>query len=188
MAGLLRLGVMRANLPAVALMPRHQTMGRIQIGIQIGPVRDEMMRDLDATLGKVAEIGYKTFAPSGFSGIDPTKYRAMLDSFRGLSLRNIDSAISTGPIWRRTPKAVKSWGSSMRNPAQEESWSWRRQGTRRTWSVLAGTRRCDSSRRRTRRQGAGRGRSRADCSGDRGIREADRRRLQQVRAGRRASG
>ena len=113
--GALTLGSYASKLANARVDAAPPDAGTIQIGIQIGPVRDEMMKDPDATLAKVAEIGYKTFAPSGFSGIDPTKYRAMLDS-HGLIASNIDSAISTGPDMEKTLEACQIMGIKYAEP------------------------------------------------------------------------
>jgi sugar phosphate isomerase/epimerase len=92
-----------------------QDAGTIQIGIQLATIRDEMAKDPDAALGKIAEIGYKAFAPIGFSGIDPKKYRAMLDS-HGLVASNIDSAISTGPDMERDLESCQIMGIKFAEP------------------------------------------------------------------------
>ena len=74
-----------------------------------------MTKDPDAALGKLAEIGYKAFAPIGFSGIDPKKYRAMLDS-HGLIASNIDSAVSTGPDMEKDLEGCQIMGIKYAEP------------------------------------------------------------------------
>jgi sugar phosphate isomerase/epimerase len=86
-----------------------------QIGIQLTVVRDETAKDFDAALAKLAEIGYKAVEPVGFSGIDPSKYRAMLDS-HGLIAPSIDQGFSTGADIERDLEACQTLGCKFAEP------------------------------------------------------------------------
>jgi sugar phosphate isomerase/epimerase len=50
------------------------------IGVQLYSVRDEMQRDMAATLARVAQIGYKEVEFAGYFGRSPEEVRAMLVS------------------------------------------------------------------------------------------------------------
>jgi hypothetical protein len=67
-----------------------------QIGIQLTVVRDEVTKDLDSTLARLAGIGYKVVNPSGFLGVDAKTLRTMFDH-HGFVVSQIDSGFSTGP-------------------------------------------------------------------------------------------
>ena len=54
------------------------------IGVQLYSVRDEMQRDMSATLAQVARIGYKEVEFAGYFGRSPEEVRAMLAQY-GLS-------------------------------------------------------------------------------------------------------
>src|SRR5579863_6562825 len=86
-----------------------------QIGIQITVLRAETAKDFDGTLAKLAEIGYKTWGPVGFSGMDPKQYRAMLDS-HGLSAPWIDQGFSTGPDMEKDLEACQILGIKYAEP------------------------------------------------------------------------
>ena len=86
-----------------------------QVGLQTVVVRDEITKDFDAALAKIAEIGYKAVEPVGFSGIDPTKYRAMLDS-HGLIAPSMDQAFSTGPDMEKDLESCRTVGLKYAEP------------------------------------------------------------------------
>ena len=50
------------------------------VGLQLYTVRDEMQRDVAATLARVARIGYKEVEFAGYFGRSPTDIRALLDA------------------------------------------------------------------------------------------------------------
>ncbi|MFL5561864.1 MAG: TIM barrel protein [Gemmatimonadaceae bacterium] len=50
------------------------------IGVQLYTVRDEMQKDVAATLARVARIGYKEVEFAGYFGHSPTEIRGMLDA------------------------------------------------------------------------------------------------------------
>src|SRR5690242_12601766 len=50
-----------------------------RIGVQLYSVRDQMEKDLTATLERVARIGYKEVEFAGYFGRSPQDVRALLD-------------------------------------------------------------------------------------------------------------
>jgi len=86
------------------------------IGIQLTVVRDEMAKDVEATLAQVAAIGYRFVNPVGFSGLDAKAYRAMLDR-HGLSAPQIDLGFSTGPGMEADLEACQMLGIKYAEPA-----------------------------------------------------------------------
>jgi sugar phosphate isomerase/epimerase len=76
-----------------------------RVGLELYTVRDQMTdpKSYEATLAKVAEIGYKEVEPaSGYAGLNPAveadakKFRTMLDSY-GLSMPSTHSGATEGP-------------------------------------------------------------------------------------------
>ena len=65
-----------ASMPSTATMPPK--IG--PIGVQLYTVRDEMKRDVAATLAHVARIGYREVEFAGYFGRSPTDIRALLDA------------------------------------------------------------------------------------------------------------
>lgn len=86
------------------------------IGIQLTVVRDEMLKDVEATLAKVAAIGYKYVNPVGFSGLDAKTYRAMLDR-HGLICPQIDLGFKTGPEMEKDLESCQVLGAKYAEPA-----------------------------------------------------------------------
>jgi hypothetical protein len=86
------------------------------IGIQLTVVRDEMAKDVESTLAKLAEIGYTAVNPVGFSGLDPRAYRAMLDRHR-LIAPQIDLGFSTGPDMEKDLESCQILGIKYAEPA-----------------------------------------------------------------------
>jgi len=56
-------------------------MKRDQIGVQMYTLREQAAKDLDATLGAVAKMGYTGVEFAGFQGHSATDVRAMLDKY-----------------------------------------------------------------------------------------------------------
>lgn len=98
---------------AVDAAPLDNWSGRL--GIQLTVVRDEITKDLDAALAKLAEIGYKAVEPVGFRGVDPSEYRAMLDS-HGLIAPTIDQGFSTGADLEKDLEACQTLGCKFAEP------------------------------------------------------------------------
>lgn len=68
-----------------------------QIGIELYTVRDEMEKDFEGTLAKVAQLGYKEVEPAnGYNNMTPTAFRKMLDRY-GLSAPSTHSGPVIGP-------------------------------------------------------------------------------------------
>jgi sugar phosphate isomerase/epimerase len=113
--GILTLGGYASMLGESAVDAASPEDWSTQVGIQLTVVRDEITKDLDAALAKLAEIGYKAVEPVGFSGIDPNKYRAMLDS-RGLIAPSIDQGFSTGTDMEKDLEACQTLGCKFAEP------------------------------------------------------------------------
>jgi sugar phosphate isomerase/epimerase len=67
------------SLPARALADTHQIP---YVGLQLYTVRDEMKKDLPATITRVATIGYKEVEFAGYFNHSPADIRAVLDKNR----------------------------------------------------------------------------------------------------------
>jgi sugar phosphate isomerase/epimerase len=63
---------------AAASMIRQPTFG--PVGVQLYTVRDEMQKDVAATLARVARIGYKEVEFAGYFNRTPADIRALLDA------------------------------------------------------------------------------------------------------------
>jgi sugar phosphate isomerase/epimerase len=87
-----------------------------QIGIQLTVVRDEMAKDVEATLAQLAAIGYRFVNPVGFSGLDAKAYRAMLDR-HVLSAPQIDLGFSIGAGMEEDLEACQILGIKYAEPA-----------------------------------------------------------------------
>lgn len=114
--GALTLGIYASKLgssPVKAAVPEDWSK---VIGINLATLRDEMAKDVEATLAKVADIGYKAVAPLGFYGMDPKQFRAMLDR-HGLIAPSIDLAFSTGPDMEKDLEACQILGAKYAEPA-----------------------------------------------------------------------
>jgi len=86
------------------------------IGIQLTVVQDEMTKDVESTLAKLAGIGYKVVNPVRFGGIDAKTYRAMLDR-HGLIAPQIDLGFSTGADMEKDLEACQILGAKFAEPA-----------------------------------------------------------------------
>ena len=69
-----------------------------QIGLELHTVRDLIVKDYEATLAKVAEIGYKEVEPAAgaYGNMEPKQFRAMLDRL-GLSMPTTHAPATDGP-------------------------------------------------------------------------------------------
>ena len=56
-------------------------MKNLKVGIQLYSLRDEMAKDVEATLKKVAEIGYEYVEFAGFYGKSATELKTILDKY-----------------------------------------------------------------------------------------------------------
>ena len=63
-------------------------MGRFKIGLQLYSVRDEMEKDMDATLKAVAEMGYDCVEFAGYFDHSAEDVKAMCDKY-GLEIVSV---------------------------------------------------------------------------------------------------
>ncbi len=68
-----------AIVPGSPLRARRSRHRLDRIGLQLYTVRDEMKKDLEGTIAKVAGIGYKEVEFAGYFGKSPADVRAILD-------------------------------------------------------------------------------------------------------------
>ena len=68
-----------AIMPGSPLRARRSRHRLDRIGLQLYTVRDEMKKDLEGTIAKVAGIGYKEVEFAGYFGKSPADVRAILD-------------------------------------------------------------------------------------------------------------
>src|SRR5262249_15251485 len=65
-----------------------------KIGLELYTVRDQMARDYEGVLAKVAAIGYKEIEPAyGYNNMSATEFRSMLDRL-GLTMPSTHSGAS----------------------------------------------------------------------------------------------
>ena len=111
-------------------------MRREQIGVQMYTLREQAAKDLDATLGTVARMGYAGVEFAGFQGHTAADVRSMLDKYRIMAFaahipvtqfeNDIESVVSDlttiGAPWgvipwiapeARTPDAMRDLGQKM---------------------------------------------------------------------------
>ena len=88
-------GGLRFGLAAESRVASHESLGRHEplgrIGLQLYTLRDEMRKDVSATLQRVARIGYKEVEFAGYFGQSPKDIRALLDA-NGLTSPSAHSA------------------------------------------------------------------------------------------------
>ena len=82
-----------------------------QIGLEVYTVRDLAAKDLEGTLTKIAEIGYKEIEPAGagYGGMSPKQFRAMLDRL-GLSVPSTHEAATAGPGLEKELEGFQTMG------------------------------------------------------------------------------
>src|SRR5438067_1476773 len=73
-----------ATVTAATLLNRRMSWAAAEhhidkLGVQLYTVRDEMKKDFEGTIGKVASIGYKEVEFAGYFGHTPQQVRAILD-------------------------------------------------------------------------------------------------------------
>jgi sugar phosphate isomerase/epimerase len=69
-----------------------------RIGLQLYTVRDEMKKDVEGTLARVAEAGYGEVEFAGYFGKSPAEIRAMLDH-HGLTAPSTHIGLTTPEAW-----------------------------------------------------------------------------------------
>src|SRR3954451_14418635 len=77
------------------------------VGLQLYTVRDEMKKDVAATLAHVAKIGYKEVELAGLFDKSPAEFRAMLDQ-NGLRAPSAHMAITDD--WAKSLETAKTLG------------------------------------------------------------------------------
>lgn len=114
-----------------------------QIGLELFTVRDRMSSDFEGTLAKVAEIGYQEIEPTGYGGLSPRDFRALLDRY-GLSAPSTHASATEGPDLERDLEGHQIMGHKYTQVRPPRPAGARRRGGP-GW-------RCPSSRRWTRRR------------------------------------
>jgi sugar phosphate isomerase/epimerase len=66
------------------------------MGLELYTVRDLMDKDLEGTIARVAEIGYKEVEPTSYGKLDPKQFRAVLDK-NGLTAPSTHAGAQEGP-------------------------------------------------------------------------------------------
>ncbi len=96
-----------------ALEPRERTERIKRIGLQLYTVRDQMAKDVDRTLARVAQIGYKEVEFAGYFARTPQQIRKALDA-NGLTApsSHIDIATVRAADWPRTLEDARTMGMS----------------------------------------------------------------------------
>ena len=93
----------------VARVPQRGTLDRV--GLQLYTVRNDMEKDFDGTIARVAAIGFKEVEFAGYFGRSPADVRAVLDR-NGLTApaAHIGSAAALSKDWDKTIEAGKIIG------------------------------------------------------------------------------
>jgi sugar phosphate isomerase/epimerase len=79
------------------------------IGVQLYTVRDEMKKDVAATLAHVAKIGYKEVELAGLFDKTPAEFKKLLDD-NGLRAPSAHMGIGTPDEWAKSLDAAKTLG------------------------------------------------------------------------------
>jgi sugar phosphate isomerase/epimerase len=80
-----------------------------KVGLQLYTVRDKMKEDFEATLARVAEIGYKEVEFAGYFDHAPADVRAILDR-HGLSAPSTHIALGEIEAWKTSLDTAKAVG------------------------------------------------------------------------------
>ena len=90
--------------------PRTAYPARLdKVGLQLYTVRDKMKEDFEATLARVAEIGYKEVEFAGYFDHAPADVRAILDR-HGLSAPSTHIALGEIDAWKASLDTAKAIG------------------------------------------------------------------------------
>ena len=91
-------------------VPRTAHSARLEkVGLQLYTVRDKMKEDFEATLARVAEIGYKEVEFAGYFDHAPADVRAILDR-HGLSAPSTHIALGEMDAWKASLDTAKAIG------------------------------------------------------------------------------
>jgi len=80
-----------------------------KIGIQLYTVRDKMKEDVEATLARIAQIGYKEVEFAGYFGHPPEHIRSFLDK-NGLTAPSTHVAYENDDQWKTALATAKTIG------------------------------------------------------------------------------
>jgi sugar phosphate isomerase/epimerase len=80
-----------------------------KIGLQLYTVRDKMKEDVEATLARVAQIGYKEVEFAGYFGHPPEHIRGWLDKY-GLTAPSTHVAYENDDQWKAALATAKAIG------------------------------------------------------------------------------
>src|SRR5437016_4181341 len=67
-----------------------------QAGLELYTVRDLLAKDFEGAIARVAELGYKEVEPTGYGGLDPKQFRALLDKHK-LTAPSTHAGATAGP-------------------------------------------------------------------------------------------
>jgi sugar phosphate isomerase/epimerase len=81
---------------AFAVEAAAATDWKRQPGLELYTVRDLLEKDFEGTIAKVAEIGYKEVEPTGYGGLEPKQFRALLDRY-GITAPSTHAGATEGP-------------------------------------------------------------------------------------------
>ena len=96
--------------PALAPSPESRAPRKLRrIGVQLYTVRDEMKKNLEGTIAKVAQIGYNEVEFAGYFEKTPAEVRAILDR-HGLSSPSVHTGLLPADQWRAALDAAKVIG------------------------------------------------------------------------------
>ncbi|MDI4644558.1 sugar phosphate isomerase/epimerase family protein [Cohnella hashimotonis] len=70
-------------------------MTKMKVGLQLYTLRDELERDFEQTLRRVAELGYEGVEFAGYYGYDPERLRELMD---GLSLKTVSTHVNVNRL------------------------------------------------------------------------------------------
>src|SRR6266581_9478975 len=91
-------------------VPRTAHSARLEkVGLQLYTVRDKMKEDFEATLARVAEIGYKEVEFAGYFDHTPADVRAILDR-HGLSAPSTHIMLAELDAWKASLDTAKAVG------------------------------------------------------------------------------
>src|SRR6185437_1236542 len=89
---------------------RSPSVARIdKIGIQLYTVRDQMKGDVEGTLARIAQIGYKEVEFAGYFGHPPEHIRSYLDH-NGLSAPSTHVSYENDDQWKAALDTAKKIG------------------------------------------------------------------------------
>ncbi|MGI8990039.1 MAG: sugar phosphate isomerase/epimerase family protein [Bryobacteraceae bacterium] len=81
----------------------------VPMGLELFTVRDLIAKDMEGTLAKVAQIGYKEVEPTTYGGLDAKQFRTVLDRF-GLTAPSTHAGATDGPDVEKQLEAFQVMG------------------------------------------------------------------------------